>query len=138
ARRRPIQRLEPTPPMHEGAAPPGTAPSYRFGSEGSAELRDVLRRRALLALHDVELDPLALAQGLEARPLDRRMVDEAVLVTAVRGDEPEALGVVEPLHRSGGTHAPTPCTVPLVSGSGTTVPPDHFSRVTAPRAGHRF
>src|SRR5258708_7046598 len=60
------------------------------------QLDDVLRRRALLALHDVELDPLTLGQALEALGLDRRMVDEAVLLTVLGRDEAEALGVVEP------------------------------------------
>src|SRR5256885_9489040 len=48
------------------------------------ELHNVLRRRALLALHDVELDPLALGQRLEALCLDRGVVNEAVLLPVDR------------------------------------------------------
>src|SRR5206468_282308 len=75
------------------------------------QLDDVLRGRALLALDHVELDPLALGQALEALGLDGRMVDEAVLLTALGRDETEALGVVEPFDRSGSAHCPAPCTV---------------------------
>src|SRR5437762_13579200 len=49
-----------------------------------------------LALHDGEGDLLAFLQGLEAAALDGTEVDEEVL-TAFRGNEAEALGVVEPL-----------------------------------------
>src|SRR5881394_335972 len=58
--------------------------------------------RCLLALgprHEVELDPFALCERTEAGRADRREVDEHVL-SAVRGDEAEALGIVEPLHRA--------------------------------------
>src|SRR5882724_2186623 len=69
-----------------------------------AELDDVLRRRTLLALHDVELDPLTLGQRLEALSLNRGMVHEAVLLAALGRNEAKALGVVEPLDRAGRTH----------------------------------
>src|ERR1041385_4144195 len=72
------------------------------------DLRDVLRRRALLALDDRELHSLALGQGTEALVLNRRMMDETVLLAVLWGDEAEALGVVEPLHRAGRTHSTTP------------------------------
>jgi len=49
---------------------------------------------------------LALGERLEAIPLNGAVVDEAVLVTAVRRDETKPLGVVEPLHLSGRTHIP--------------------------------
>src|SRR5690606_19251269 len=54
---------------------------------------------------DVELHLLALGQGLEALALDGAVVDEAVLLAVGRGDEPKALGVVEPLHGAGSTHS---------------------------------
>src|ERR1041384_3034919 len=72
------------------------------------DLRDVLRRRALLALDDRELHSLALGQGTEALVLNRRMMEETVLLAVLWGDEAEALGVVEPLHRAGRTHSTTP------------------------------
>jgi hypothetical protein len=75
---------------------------------GQLQLDDGLRRRARLALHDVELYPIAFGQALEALGLNRRMMDEAVLLTALGRDEAKALGVVEPLDRSGGAHCPTP------------------------------
>src|SRR5512134_1027255 len=80
-----------------------------------AELRDVLRRGALLALHDVELDALALGQALEPLGLNGRVMDEAVLLAPFGGDEAETLRVVEPLHGAGGTHCLTPC-VPVIGG----------------------
>src|SRR6266536_2833218 len=66
------------------------------------ELHHVLRRGAFLALHDVELDPLTLGQALEALTLNRRMMDEAVLLTVLGGDKAEALRIIEPLDRAGG------------------------------------
>src|SRR5881296_3680563 len=65
------------------------------------ELHDVLRRGALLALHDVELDPLALGQRLEALRLDRGVVHEAVLLAVLGCDKAKTLRVVEPLHDTG-------------------------------------
>src|SRR3712207_6554958 len=53
--------------------------------------------RTLLALDDLEGDPLALVETLVPVHLDRRVVDEDVLA-AVDGDEAEALLGVEPLH----------------------------------------
>src|SRR5215217_4582664 len=83
---------------------PGTALRRSSGTR-SVDLDDVLGRRALLALHDRELDLVALGEGLEAVPLDRRVVHEAVLAAVLGRDEPEALGVIEPLHGTGGAHA---------------------------------
>src|SRR5262245_11041909 len=69
-----------------------------------------LRRRALfgganvgrlLALGPgghVERDALVLLERLETLALDRGEMCEEVLATAVRRDETETLGVVEPLH----------------------------------------
>jgi hypothetical protein len=53
--------------------------------------------QALLALHDLEGDRLAFLQGLETGALDRTEVDKQILA-AFRGDEAEALCIVEPLH----------------------------------------
>src|SRR5690606_13581250 len=61
-------------------------------------------RRALLALHDIELHRLAFLQALEAVRLNRRMVDEAVLAPVLRRDEAESLVVIEPLDCALGTH----------------------------------
>ena len=73
----------------------------------------VLRRWALGALHDVELNSFPFGQGLEAVALNRAVVDEAVLLAAVRGDEAEAFRVVEPLHLACRTHVPL-LKVPIV------------------------
>src|SRR5690606_19574154 len=81
----------------------GTRPSAGEGLV-HAETRDVLGGRAFLTLDDVELDALTFLEGLEALPVDRRVVDEAVLRTVLGGDEAEALGVVEPLHCSCRAH----------------------------------
>ncbi len=59
---------------------------------------DVRGLRALLTLLQIELDALALSQGLEAATLNGAEVDEHVLSAIVLGDEAEALGLVEPLH----------------------------------------
>src|SRR5688500_11339134 len=63
----------------------------------AAESRHVLRGRALLPLHDVELHALALVERLEAPALDGGVVDEQVLASVLGRDEAEALVVVEPL-----------------------------------------
>src|SRR5437764_7048002 len=77
--------------------------AVRFLAEppSSLELDDVLRRRALLALDDVELNALAFGQRLESVRLDRGVVNEAVLLAVLGGDETESLRVVEPLHDTG-------------------------------------
>src|SRR5256885_2164172 len=62
---------------------------------------DVGGLRPLLALGHLELHPLVLGECLEAGALDLAEVDEQVLAAAVRGDEAEALLLVEPLHGSG-------------------------------------
>ena len=56
--------------------------------------------QALVALHDRELDALALDQNAVALAANRPEVHEDV-VAAVTGDKAEALGGVEPLHRAG-------------------------------------
>src|SRR6266536_2757842 len=72
------------------------------------ELGDVLSGRALLALHDVELDALAFGERLVAAALDGRMMNEAILLTILGRDEAKALRIVEPLYRAGRTHCGTP------------------------------
>src|SRR4029077_9926272 len=67
---------------------------------GLSDLADVLSRRAFVALHDVELDAVALGETLESGSLDRRAVHEEVVAPILRRDEAEALGVIEPLHFS--------------------------------------
>ena len=57
-----------------------------------------------MTLHEVELYAVTLGQTLEALSLNRRMMDEAVLLTVRRGDEPKALGVVEPFDRAIAAH----------------------------------
>src|SRR3954466_14088926 len=58
---------------------------------------DGVRLGTLGPLDDLEVDPLALFEALVPVHLDGRVVDEDVL-TAVDGDEAEALLGVEPLH----------------------------------------
>src|SRR6476469_4077791 len=57
---------------------------------------DLIGLQALLALHNLEGDLLAFLQRLEAGALDGTEVHEQVRA-GLRGDEAEALGVVEPL-----------------------------------------
>src|SRR5687768_3055378 len=54
--------------------------------------------RAFGALHDVVADALAFLQAAEALGVDRRVMHEHIGASVFRGDEPETLGVVEPLH----------------------------------------
>src|SRR5712692_532426 len=66
-------------------------------------LRDRLDVDGLIAFRtggDIEGHLLVLLQRLEAAALDRREVGEQILAAAIRGDEPETLGVVEPLDRT--------------------------------------
>ena len=77
------------------------APFVLAEPPSSLELDDVLRRRTLLALDDVELNALTLGQRLESVRLDRGVVNEAVLLAVLGGDEAESLRVVEPLHDTG-------------------------------------
>src|SRR4051794_12929401 len=61
---------------------------------------DLLRLRALLALGDLELDPLILLEAAVATGLDGGEVHEHVVTTSVLADETEPLVGVEPLHRT--------------------------------------
>jgi hypothetical protein len=65
--------------------------------------RHVRGLQTLGALLDVELDRGALSQAAEAIALNRGKMDEDVL-SALSGDEAEALGVVEPLHGTVRSH----------------------------------
>src|SRR4029079_19476499 len=80
---------------------------YSASSDLRAELGDVLGGGTLLALHDVELDTLAFSQRLEAVAIDGGVVNEAILLSVLGGDEAKALGVVKPLYFAGGTHCGT-------------------------------
>src|SRR6185503_3045001 len=115
------------------ARPFGRALVVLWNRELAADLRYVLGRGALGALDDVEFDALAFGEGAEAAALDRRMVDEAILLTTLGRDEAEALRVIEPLHGAGSAcHTNTPKNVDVSSeyrGNRTyrptvTVPPN--------------
>src|SRR5260221_4327807 len=84
-----------------GAVPRDGAARFAVGRAACLELHDILRRRTLLSLHDVELDPLTLGERLEPLCLDRGVVHEAVLLAVLGRDETKALRVVEPLHDTG-------------------------------------
>src|SRR4051812_39536823 len=88
----------------------GASPHPRgvTGSDSTSQLRHVFGRWALLSLNDIELDAVALGEGFEAPALDRRVVDEAVLLPVLTSDEAKPFRIVEPLDGSGGTHGPTP------------------------------
>src|SRR5690606_21047305 len=68
-------------------------------SGGRSDLHDVGRLRTAASHHDLELDLLALFEGLEALLLDRGVVDEDVL-SAVPLNEAVSLLVAEPLDSS--------------------------------------
>src|SRR5665213_2768314 len=80
-------------------------PFFRKVARLLADLRYVLGRGTLLALHDLKLDALAFGEGLEARSTNRRVMNEAILRTILRRDESKALRVVEPLYSTGRTHS---------------------------------
>src|SRR6187402_147262 len=61
---------------------------------------DVGRLGALVALARLVLDLRALGEGLEPVAADAAVVDEEILATILRGDEPVSLAVVEPLNGS--------------------------------------
>src|SRR5689334_17793533 len=80
--------------------------AFPSGALAHDHLAHILRGRPLLALDQIKLDRVALGERLEPIPLNGAVVDEAVLVTAVRCDETKPLGVIEPLHLSSRTHVP--------------------------------
>src|SRR3954469_19145826 len=65
---------------------------------GGLDQLDVGCARAFRALLNFVLHLVVLLQRLEAARLDGREVHEKILAAIVRGDEAEALGVVEPLY----------------------------------------
>src|SRR5918996_1570547 len=75
------------------------AAANHFGRSAGDD--DVRRFGALLALARLELDARTLDEALEAIAGDVAEVHEQILRPLVRGDEPVALRVVEPLHGSG-------------------------------------
>src|SRR5690349_18563924 len=83
-----------------GRPPPGGRHAGLATGGLVSERTNLLRLRALLALGDLELDPLVLLQSAVTARLDGREVDEHVSTPAVDGDEAEALVCVEPLHGS--------------------------------------
>src|SRR3954452_18195409 len=89
-------------PENDDGPPKRAVPVRRVVSRRRLERGDVDGLRALVARLGVEAHAGALGQGLEARRVDARVVDEEVLARVVRRDEAEALVVVEPLHGSGG------------------------------------
>src|SRR6266705_4440765 len=64
------------------------------------EWLDVDRLRTFGAAGALERHLLVFLQALEAAALDRREVREKILPAVIRSDEPETLGVVEPLYRA--------------------------------------
>src|SRR5688500_7285579 len=88
-----------------------------------AQLDHVFGGRTLLALHDFELNPIALGERAEALRLNGREVHEAVLLSVLGGDETKALLIVEPLHGAGDTRHCHSKRL-LMSESGNAVPSD--------------
>ena len=64
---------------------------------GSLERDQVFCSGTLLAVDDIEFDPRALGQRLEALALDCGVMTEYVLLTVVTRNESETFFVVEPL-----------------------------------------
>src|SRR5690349_20643413 len=83
-------------------APPPGEPGGGAVLIRRSERGDVRRLRALLALLDVERDPLAFVERAVPAGLDGRVVDEDVRSSTVGGGEAEPLLSVEPLHCSFG------------------------------------
>src|SRR5262245_44909409 len=91
---------------------------------------DVFRLRALRALSDLEVDPLAVFESLVPVHHDRRVMDEDISA-AVDGDEAIALLGVEPLDS-----ALRHCALPSLAVARGDALLDHASRVFRPRAPH--
>src|SRR3954451_13940798 len=82
-----------------GPAPLGAGPSCEVcAAVPVSGVDDVLGRRALLALRDVEGHLLAFLKLTEALGGDVRVVGEDVSAAAVLLDEAETLFRIEPLH----------------------------------------
>jgi hypothetical protein len=72
----------------------------RLWNGQDSELHHVGGLRSLLALGDIETDPLILREGPESPVLDGGVVDEQVGATLIRRNETETLFCVEPLNSS--------------------------------------
>src|SRR5688500_19386401 len=81
---------------------------FKLQTDLARRARNVFGSGALLAVDHVEFNRFAIVQGLEAAPLDRGVVNEAILLAAFRRDEAEALVRIEPLDGSFHTHNETP------------------------------
>src|SRR4051794_27960786 len=97
---RPPQALTNDTPTNDSA--PAREPDGGAVLIRRSERRDVRSLRALLALLDVERDPLAFIERAVPAGLDGRVVDEDVRSATVGGGEAEPLLSVEPLHCSFG------------------------------------
>src|SRR6187200_1017591 len=82
--------------------PSGGCPTARsgLGLRLAGELQVLRRALAVLAALQIVLHTLTLAQAVQTCPLDGRDVHERVRAAAIRLDEAEALGRIEPLHCS--------------------------------------
>src|SRR5882762_3085057 len=103
-------------------------PAALLGEVGSNRLRfaNVRGLKSLGSTDDIELQPLAFGQRLEALALDRGVVDEHVLATLLL-DETKTLCFVEPLHRS-------VCHLQLLLLTGAS--PLHHALPSGARPGH--
>jgi hypothetical protein len=71
-----------------GACPlPGRERSLR----STTQLGHVLGGGALLSLHDIELDPLTIGEGLESIALNGGVMNEAILLSVLGRDEAKSL-----------------------------------------------
>jgi len=68
-----------------------------------AQLDHVLSSGTLLALHNFELNPIALGERAEALRLNSGEVHEAVLLAILGGGRTDKHLIVEPLHGAGDT-----------------------------------
>src|SRR5258706_387901 len=94
-----ITPREPAPKSKKPGFPGSLDPAKtRLAPRSDLDRLDVRSRRAFRAFDDVEADLLVLFKRLVAFHLDVAVVGEQVLAAVVRRDEPETLGVVEPLH----------------------------------------
>src|SRR5262245_9053686 len=95
-------RMRPEAP--EAKRPRGRTPRGRSRLLARLLLDDVGGLLSLRTLDDVKFHRLTLGEGAESASLDRRVVDEDVLLARPL-DEAVPLGVVEPFHHPGLTHA---------------------------------
>src|SRR5271165_439861 len=87
-----------TPPRQGATKKPGVSPASllsRCRGDDASHGLDVRRLLPLRALRYFEAHLLPFLQRLESRHIDGREVGKQILATAIRGDEAEALGVVE-------------------------------------------